>query len=108
MANLHPDIVAYIRRYVFEMKRGCPKGVLIHVRGFRYPDIDELVREGIIVGKTGWNGGYFLAGEVPTIRKAPNSLKGRMVELLRVINDPKAKALVVEYEKEITRRNNSR
>jgi hypothetical protein len=102
MAN---DIVNFVDKYTYENGRGCPKGVLIHVGGFKAKDIAALLENGSLESGRGSEGGIFVAGCKPSPRTIQNvSLKSRMADFLRLLNDANAVALVAEYDAELKRR----
>lgn len=99
------SILSVVREYVRENNRGCPKGVLQHVHGFNAKDIRLALETGILESGRGSEGGLFPAGEKPAAKeRATVTLKSRMVDFLRTLNDPTAKALCAEYDAEIEKR----
>lgn len=96
------SIVAFVANYVKENNRGCPKGVLVHVGGFKAKDIAALVDAGTLEAGRGNEGGLFPKGQKPQ-PKGDNgeSLKGRAFEYLRGLalrGDVVAVDLVKEYD----------
>lgn len=68
--------------------RGCPKGVLQFVGGFKAADIDKAVDNHEIEATRGKEGGFYLFGNVPTPQTDMDpSLKSRMVALIQKIAD---------------------
>jgi hypothetical protein len=105
MAKVQNDIVAFVSKYVNEHGRGCPKGVLIHVGGFKAKDILAVLDAGALEAGRGSEGGLFPIGAKPAPKATANvTLKSRMVDFLRTLNDPTAKALCAEYDAEIEKR----
>lgn len=114
MANVQNEIVAFVKNYVEANNRGCPKGVLIHVGGFKAKDILETVNAGLLESGRGSEGGLFPIGEKPSPKATVNvTLKSRMVDALRVVatggtlDATYAATLVAEYEEELKRRSES-
>ena len=96
------SIVAFVANYVKENNRGCPKGVLVHVGGFKAKDIAALVDAGTLEAGRGNEGGIFPKGQKPQ-PKGDNgeSLKSRAFEYLRGLalrGDVVAGDLVKEYD----------
>ena len=105
MKQMAKSILSVVREYVRENNRGCPKGVLQHVHGFNAKDIRLALETGQVVSGRGSEGGLFPAGEKPEPKeRATVTLKSRMVDFLRTLNDPTAKALCAEYDAEIEKR----
>lgn len=105
------NILTFVRNYVNENGRGCPKGVLLHVGGFKAKDIALALETNVLETSRGSEGGFFPAGEKPTPKGTGDAtLKARMVEALRVIangdtlDTDYAKGLVAEYDAEIEKR----
>lgn len=108
MANVQSEIVSFVEKYVYENGRGCPKGVLIHVGGFKAKDIAAILETGALESGRGSEGGLFPAGCKPIAQsKMSVSLKSRMADFLRTLNDDTAKALVAEYDAELQKRSES-
>lgn len=107
--SVQNDIVAFVEKYTYENGRGCPKGVLIHVGGFKAKDILAVVDAGLLESGRGSEGGLFPAGCKPSPKVAVNiSLKSRMADYLRTLTDDSvALALVAEYDAELARRSES-
>jgi hypothetical protein len=78
------DIAKAVREHVNANGRGCPKGHLQYVLGFRTQDINLAVDCNLIEAGRGKEGGYFPAGEkpVPQTDSGSDSLKARMAEFL--------------------------
>lgn len=99
------SIVQFVSDYCNEQGRGCPKGVLIHVGGFKAKDIAALLENGTLESGRGSEGGIFVAGEKPAPKTRENtSLKSRMADFLRYVDSPVARILVEEYDAELKRR----
>ena len=96
------EILAFVARYVEENDRGCPKGALIHVGGFKAKDIAALVDTGELEAGRGNEGGLFPKGMKPTPKTdGGDSLKSRAFEYLRglaIRGDVTAQDLVKEYD----------
>ena len=102
------SIQQFVSEYVRENGRGCPKGVLIHVGGFKAKDIAAMLESGKLESGRGSEGGIFVAGTKPTPKERVSvSLKSRMADFLRTLNDPTALALVAEYDAELQKRSDS-
>ena len=99
------DILSFVANYCNENDRGCPKGVLIHVGGFKAKDIAAMLDAGKLESGRGSEGGIFVAGNKPSpkIRESV-SLKSRMADFLRNVDSPVARILVEEYDAELQRR----
>jgi hypothetical protein len=98
-------IVEFVRNYVNENGRGCPKNVVIYVGGFKAKDIVAALEANVLETSRGSEGGLFPAGEKPAPKGDNNpTLKARMVDFLRTLDDDTAKALVSEYDAEIEKR----
>ena len=103
--NMAKSILSVVREYVRENDRGCPKGVLQHVHGFSAKDIRLALETNQVESGRGSEGGLFPKGEKPAAKeRATVTLKSRMVDFLRTLNDPTAKALCAEYDAEIEKR----
>lgn len=102
------SITQFVSDYCNENDRGCPKGVLIHVGGFKAKDIAALIENGTLESGRGSEGGIFVAGErpAPKVRESV-SLKSRMADFLRTLKDAQAIALVAEYDAELRKRSES-
>ena len=101
-------IVEFVANYCNENGRGCPKGVLIHVGGFKAKDITLALETGILESGRGSEGGIFVAGNKPTPKERISvSLKSRMADYLRTLSDATAIALVAEYDAELQKRSDS-
>ena len=105
------DIVEFVRNFCNENARGCPKGVLIHVGGFKSKDIAAMLENGTLESGRGSEGGIFVAGHKPSPKTRESvSLKSRAFDMLRVIanggtvNRVSAVSLVAEYDAELQRR----
>ena len=93
------DILAFVRNYCNENGRGCPKGVLLHVGGFKAKDIAEMLDTGILESGRGKEGGLFPAGEKPQPKSdGADSLKARAFAYLRMLSTEEAIALCAEYD----------
>ena len=98
-------IKAFVQKFNTENGRGCPKGVLIHVGGFKAKDIAAMLETGILESGRGSEGGIFVAGNKPTPKTRESvSLKSRMADYLRTVDSPVARILVEEYDAELRRR----
>lgn len=99
------DILSFVRDYCNENARGCPKGVLIHVGGFKQKDIAAMLDAGTLESGRGSEGGIFVAGHKPSPKQRESvSLKSRMADFLRTVDSPVARMLVEEYDAELKRR----
>jgi len=105
------EISKFVRNYVRENGRGCPKGVLQHVGGFKAKDIALALDTNMIESGRGSEGGLFPFGEKPAPKdRVAVTLKSRMVDALRIVADGGtldadfARALVNEYESELEKR----
>lgn len=105
------EIVRFVRNYRNEHNRGCPKGVLQHVGGFKSKDIALALETGLLESGRGSEGGLFVAGEKPEAKeRVAVTLKSRLVDALRVVADGGtldrdfAATLVAEYDAEIEKR----
>jgi hypothetical protein len=104
-------IVEFVRNYVNENGRGCPKGVILHVGGFKAKDITAALESNVLETSRGSEGGFFPAGEKPAPKGSGEAtLKARMVEALRAhangdeFDRAYSAALVAEYDAEIEKR----
>lgn len=95
-------IVAFVTNYVKENERGCPKGVLIHVGGFKAKEIAALVEAGTLEAGRGNEGGLYPMGQKPQPKgDGAESLKSRAFDYLRGLalrGDVTAQDLVKEYD----------
>lgn len=95
-------IVAFVANYVKQNDRGCPKGVLVHVGGFKAKDIAALVEAGTLEAGRGNEGGLYPMGQKPQPKTdGAESLKSRAFEYLRGLalrGDVTAQDLVKEYD----------
>jgi hypothetical protein len=99
------DILSFVRDYCNENGRGCPKGVLVHVGGFKAKDIAAMLDAGTLESGRGSEGGIFVAGNKPQPKQRESvSLKSRMADFLRTVDSPVARILVDEYDAELQRR----
>jgi hypothetical protein len=102
------SITQFVSKYVNENGRGCPKGVLIHVGGFKAKDIAAMLDNGTLESGRGSEGGIFVAGTKPVPKERLSvSLKSRMADYLRTLSDAQAIALVAEYDSELQKRSDS-
>jgi len=102
------SIQQFVSEYVRENGRGCPKGVLIHVGGFKAKDIAAMLDNGTLESGRGSEGGIFVAGTKPVPKERLSvSLKSRMADYLRTLSDAQAIALVAEYDSELQKRSDS-
>ena len=93
------EILAFVVKYVEENDRGCPKGALIHVGGFKAKEIAALVDMGELEAGRGNEGGLFPKGMKPQPKTdGVDSLKSRAFEYLRTFDDDTARQLVAEYD----------
>jgi hypothetical protein len=99
------EIAKFVREYVGREGRGCPKGVLLHVGGFKAKDVEKALDLNILESARGSEGGLFPAGERPTPKGSGDaSLKSRLAEAVRVVAEGGeldrdfARNLVAEYE----------
>lgn len=99
------DIAKFVREYVAREGRGCPKGVLLHVGGFKAKDVQKAIDVGILESARGSEGGLFPMGERPAPKgNGDTSLKSRLADALRVIasggtiDRDFASNLVAEYD----------
>ena len=105
MKQMAKDILSFVRDYCNENARGCPKGVLIHVGGFKAKDIAALLENGTLESGRGSEGGIFVAGNKPAPKTRESvSLKSRMADYLRTVGTSEALRLVAEYDAELQRR----
>jgi hypothetical protein len=99
---MNNEILAFVTRYVEQNGRGCPKGALIHVGGFKAKDIAAMVDAGALEAGRGNEGGLFPMGQKPTPKTdGGDSLKSRAFEYLRglaIRGDVVAGDLVKEYD----------
>jgi len=107
-------IEKFVEKYTYENGRGCPKGVLIHVGGFKAKDIAAMLESGALVSGRGSEGGIFLAGTKPAPKERVSvSLKSQMADLLRIIASgghverADAAYLVKQYEVELQKRSDA-
>ena len=105
------EVARFVRNYVRENDRGCPKGVLQHVGGFKAKDIALALETGLLESGRGSEGGLFPKGERPAPKdRVAVTLKSRLVDALRVIANGgtldrvTAVSLVAEYDAEIEKR----
>ena len=102
------SITQFVSEYVRENGRGCPKGVLIHVGGFKAKDIAAMLESGALESGRGSEGGIFVKGTKPAPKdRVSVSLKSRMADFLRTVNDATARELVREYDAELVKRSES-
>jgi len=108
------SITQFVSEYVRENDRGCPKGVLIHVGGFKAKDIAAMLESGALESGRGSEGGIFVKGTKPAPKdRVSVSLKSQMADLLRVIatgghvERADAAYLVKQYEIELQKRSDS-
>ncbi len=93
------EIIQFVAKYIEENNRGCPKGALIHVGGFKAKDITALVENGELESGRGNEGGLFLKGQKPQPKTdGAESLKARAFDFLRTLDNDTARQLVAEYE----------
>ena len=93
------EILAFVARYVEENDRGCPKGALIHVGGFKAKDIAAMLDAGELEASRGNEGGLFPRGMKPTPKTdGADSLKSRAFDYLRTLDNNTARGLVAEYD----------
>lgn len=96
------EILAFVANYVEANNRGCPKGALVHVGGFKAKDIAALVDSGELEAGRGNEGGLFPRGQKPEPKSdGAESLKSRAFEYLRglaVRGDVMAQDFVKEYD----------
>ena len=103
--QMSKSITQFVSKFVTENGRGCPKGVLIHVGGFKAKDIAALIESGTLESGRGSEGGIFVAGTRPAPKdRASVSLKSRMADFLRTLSDNTARQLVEEYDAELAKR----
>ena len=106
--QMSKSITQFVSEYVSREGRGCPKGVLIHVGGFKAKDITAMLESGALESGRGSEGGIFVAGTKPTPKdRVSVSLKSRMADFLRTVNDATARQLVREYDAELQKRSDS-
>lgn len=97
--EMENPIVAFVAKYVNENGRGCPKGVLVHVAGFRAKDVQAIVDAGLVETGRGNEGGLYPIGAKPEPKTdGAESLKARAFEYLRTFDDDTARQLVAEYD----------
>lgn len=108
------SIVEFVANYCNENGRGCPKGVLLHVGGFKAKDITLALETGILESGRGSEGGIFVAGEKPSPKtREAVSLKSQAFDILRRIMNGEhveradAAYLVRQYDAELQRRADS-
>lgn len=103
MAN---TLVQFVSDFVAKHNRGCPKGALQFVGGFSDKEIKASAQGGEIVSVKGPTGGYYVAGFVPVTgaAKAPTTLKARMADYLRNLDNDEARSLVTAYDAECAKR----
>lgn len=99
------DIAKFVREYVARENRGCAKGVLLHVGGFKQKDIQRALDNGILEAARGSEGGLFPMGERPAPKgSGDSSLKSRLADAVRVVAEGGeldrdfARNLVAEYD----------
>jgi hypothetical protein len=105
--EMSKSITQFVGEYVRENGRGCPKGVLIHVGGFKAKDIAAMLESGALESGRGSEGGIFVAGTKPTPKdRVSVSLKSRMADYLRTraLHDQVARELIREYDAELAKR----
>jgi hypothetical protein len=96
---MEKQILAYVSEYVNEHGRGCPKGVLVHVAGFKAKDVAALIDSGAVETGRGNEGGLYPRGGKPQPKtEGGESLKARAFDYLRTIDTDTARQLVEEYE----------
>jgi len=83
--DINATILAFVKGYVDQNGRGCPKGVLLHVGGFKAKDIAAMLDAGLLDAGRGSEGGLFPAGEKPAPKGEVATLKGEAFTLLRFI-----------------------
>jgi hypothetical protein len=111
--SVQTDIVAFIDKYTYEHGRGCPKGVLLHVGGFKAKDIAAMLTNGTLESGRGSEGGIFVAGTKPSPKTIQNtSLKSRMAVALREclngsVDKDSIRHLLAEYEAELQKRSDA-
>jgi hypothetical protein len=99
------EVCKFVREYVSREGRGCPKGVLLHVGGFKAKDVERAIDNGLLESARGSEGGLFPMGERPAPKgSGDTSLKSRLADAVRVIADGGeldrdfARNLVAEYD----------
>ena len=108
--NTNTEILAFVRSYIAENERGCPKGVLLHVGGFKAKDIAAMLDVGTLESGRGSEGGIFPKGEKPTPKGDAVTLKGEAFAMLRRIMNGEhveradAAYLVRQYDEECAAR----
>ena len=75
---------------------------------FKAKDIAALIESGTLESGRGSEGGIFVKGTKPLPKdRASVSLKSRMADYLRTLNDATARSLVAEYDAELQKRSES-
>lgn len=85
MSLINDQILAFVQNYVEQNDRGCPKGVLMHVGGFKAKDIAAMLDAGTLEAGRGSEGGLFPAGQKPAAKGETATLKGEAFAMLRAI-----------------------
>lgn len=105
------EVAKFVRKYVNENDRGCPKGALQFIGKFTAKDIKRATDNGLIQSGRGSEGGFYPFGEKPEVAAHEAiTLKSRMVEVLRAaangdkIDADFAGKLVKLYEAECAKR----
>ena len=111
--DINSTILAFVQNYVETNHRGCPKGALLHVGGFKAKDIAAMIDAGTLEAGRGSEGGLFPAGAKPAPKGDTATLKGEAFALLRILSDgvqidnsmrAKITSLVEQYDAECAAR----
>jgi len=111
--NIETQILSFVRSYIEQNERGCPKGVLLHVGGFKQKDIAAMLDAGTLESGRGSEGGIFPRGEKPTPKGDAPTLKGEAFGILRTlangghVSTESIARLVEQYDAECAARRKS-
>jgi hypothetical protein len=111
--NIETQILSFVRSYIEQNERGCPKGVLLHVGGFKQKDILAMLDAGTLESGRGSEGGIFPRGERPTPKGDAPTLKGEAFGILRTlangghVSTESIARLVEQYDAECAARRKS-
>ena len=97
----------FVRDYVKENGRGCPKGELQFVGKFSAKDIKLALEMNLVESARGSEGGLFPAGERPDPKsRTVSTLKGRMADYIRrhAATSADARSLLADYDAECAKR----
>jgi hypothetical protein len=111
--NIETQILSFVRSYIEQNERGCPKGVLLHVGGFKQKDILAMLDAGTLESGRGSEGGIFPRGEKPMPKGDAPTLKGEAFGILRTlangghVSTESIARLVEQYDAECAARRKS-